>query len=179
MSAPEFSRLVRVDTLGPEPRTMEVEAEEAEREALAKRFGLEAIARLAAEVTLVRKGEEVSVKGVLSAAATQACVATGEPVAETVETPFELVFRPPPQRVNAEEEVELSEGELDVIFYDGASVDLGEAVAETLFLSLDPYPRSASADAALREAGVKSEEEAQAESSPFAALGALKDKRKS
>ena len=39
-------------------------------------------------------------------------------------------------------------------------------------LSLDPYPRSAGADAALKEAGVLTEEEA----SPFAALAALKSK---
>ena len=44
------------------------------------------------------------------------------------------------------------------------------AVADTLALSLDPYPRSASADAALREAGVMSE----AEASPFALLAKLR-----
>ena len=53
---------------------------------------------------------------------------------------------------------------------------LGEAVAQTLLLGLDPYPRSPAAEAALRDAGVKSEEEARAESSPFAALAALKGK---
>jgi uncharacterized metal-binding protein YceD (DUF177 family) len=56
------------------------------------------------------------------------------------------------------------------VFYDGASIDLGSAIADTLALSLDPYPRCAEADAALKEAGVTSEEQA----SPFAALAALK-----
>ena len=42
--------------------------------------------------------------------------------------------------------------------------------ADTLALSLDPYPRSPNAEAALKDAGVLSEEEA----SPFAALAALK-----
>ena len=41
---------------------------------------------------------------------------------------------------------------------------------DTLALSLDPYPRSAAAEAALREAGVLSEEEA----GPFAVLAKLK-----
>ena len=42
--------------------------------------------------------------------------------------------------------------------------------AVVLALSLDPYPRSAGADAALKEAGVMSE----AEASPFAVLAKLK-----
>ena len=49
-------------------------------------------------------------------------------------------------------------------------IDLGGAIADTLALSLDPYPRSASADAALKEAGVLTEEQA----SPFAVLAGLK-----
>ena len=72
-----------------------------------------------------------------------------------------------------EEEIELGEEELDTIFYEGGSVDLGEAVAQSLALALDPYPRSPAAEAALREAGVASEEEARAQASPFAALKGL------
>jgi len=73
---------------------------------------------------------------------------------------------------NTAEEVELSEADCDVIGYEGGAIDLGEAVAETLALALDPFPRSPDADAALREAGVLSEEDA----GPFAALKALKEK---
>jgi uncharacterized metal-binding protein YceD (DUF177 family) len=176
VTSPEFSRPVRLDTLGAEPRSFAVAAEPLERAAVAARFGLAALDRLEAELTLMRKGAEVLAKGVLKAAASQSCVATGEPVPETVEERFELVFRPVPQADTAEEEVELSEGELDVVFYDGASIDVGEAVAQTLALSLDPYPRAHGSESALREAGVRTEEEARAESGPFAALGALKDK---
>ena len=56
------------------------------------------------------------------------------------------------------------------MFHDGAAIDLGSAVSDTLALALDPYPRSAAAEAALREAGVLSEEEA----GPFAVLAKLK-----
>ena len=58
---------------------------------------------------------------------------------------------------------------MDVIFYDGAMPDVGEAVAETLpqRAALPPLP---AAEAALRDAGVKSEEAAKIESNPFAAL---------
>ena len=66
----------------------------------------------------------------------------------------------------------MGEGDLDTVFHDGSAIDLGGAVTDTLALALDPYPCSAGADAALKEAGVMTEEEA----SPFASLAALKEK---
>ena len=57
MTVPELSRLVRLDALGAEPKRLGIEADAAEREALAKRFALRAIARLKAEAELVRKDE--------------------------------------------------------------------------------------------------------------------------
>lgn len=174
---PEFSRTVRVDTLGAAPRTVSIEADEAEREALARRFGLVSITSLSAQAAVSRAGETVVASGSLAAEVVQACVATGEPVPARVEEDFRIEFRPHPE-TGPEEEIELGEEELDVVFYDKAAVDLGEAVAESLSLALDPYPRSPAAEAALKEAGVKSEDEARAESSPFAALAGLKDKLK-
>ena len=172
---PEFSRPVRVDTIGPAPRDMAVEAEEAECEALARRFGLVAIHRLAAEAKLSRAGETVVAEGRLAASVTQSCVATAAPVEAKVAEPFRILFRPQPEAA-AEEEIELDESELDVVFYDGAAIDLGEAVAETLSLALDPWPRAPNAEEVLKQAGVKDESEAAAEASPFAALAGLKDK---
>jgi uncharacterized metal-binding protein YceD (DUF177 family) len=171
---PEFSRPVRIDTLGQAPRHVEIEAVEAERAALAERFGLVSIDSLSASAELSRTGDSVTARGSLKGTAVQSCVASGEPVPETVAENFEINFRPPPETAIPEDEVELGEAELDVVFYDGGAVDLGEAVAESLSLALNPYPRSPSAEAALREAGVKSEEEARADSSPFAVLKGLK-----
>jgi uncharacterized metal-binding protein YceD (DUF177 family) len=169
---PEFSRPVRVDTLGPTARRLSIGANEDERSALARRFGLVAIDRLGAEAELVLSGETVTATGSLSAAVTQSCVASNQPVGSNVDEEFRIVFRPQPHSGRADEEIELSQGELDVVFYSGASIDLGEAVAETLSLSLPPYPRAPDAEAALKDAGVKTE----AEAGPFAALAALKDK---
>jgi uncharacterized metal-binding protein YceD (DUF177 family) len=172
MTAPEFSRPVRIDTIGEGPRTLAVEAEEVERVNLARRFGLVAIDRLAADLKLSRKGSDVAMAGTLSAKVVQACVATGEPLEAAIEIPFALSFRPQPEAAGPDEEVELGEAELDVVFYGKAMIDVGEAVAETLLLYLDPYPRAPGAAEALREAGVKSEEEA----GPFGALAGLRDK---
>ena len=89
-----------------------------------------------------------------------------------MDEPFRIEFRPQPGSAAPDEEIELSETEMDVVFYDSSAIDLGEAVAETLSLSLDPYPRAPGADETLKKAGVKDE----TESGPFAALAALKDK---
>jgi uncharacterized metal-binding protein YceD (DUF177 family) len=169
----EFSRLVAIETLGNEPRHVAIAADEAERAALSSRFGLAAIHRLTAEADLTRSGASVTAAGALSAAVTQNCVASGEPVEAIVDERFRIEFRPQPVAGAPEEEIELGEEDLDVVFYAGEAVDLGEAAAETLSLSLDPYPRSPEADAALRAAGVKNEEEA----GPFAALAALRDQQ--
>jgi uncharacterized metal-binding protein YceD (DUF177 family) len=171
MTKPEFSRPVRVDTIGEGPRRLEVEAEAVERVNLARRFGLLAIDRLAAELTLSRKESDILMDGTLSAKVMQACVATGEPLEARIDVPFALTFRPQIEAAGPEEEIELGADELDVIFYDQAAIDVGEAVAETLLLNLDPYPRAPGAEETLLRAGVKSEEEA----GPFGALSGLAD----
>jgi uncharacterized metal-binding protein YceD (DUF177 family) len=174
---PEFSRLMRIEALGPEPHAISIEANEQERLALAKRFGLVEIVHLAAEAALTHAGDEITASGKLFARVTQSCVATGEPIKADVEEKFLILFRSQPARVEPEDEIELDEAEMDVVFYKGASIDIGEAVAETLALSLDPYPRAPNAEALLRKAGVKSEEEIKAEEAesavtknPFAVL---------
>ena len=174
---PEFCRPVRIDTLGSEPRRIALAADEAERRALAGRFGLVAVARLEAEAAVSRSGEVVTAAGTLRAEVTQSCVATGEPLDASVEAQFRIEFRPTPA-ARTDDEIELDETELDVVFHDGVAIDLGEAVAETLPLALEPYPRSPGAEEALKTAGVKGEDEVARAPSPFAALAALKDKPK-
>lgn len=159
MTGLDFSRPVRLDTLGAAPRALTIEAGSEERAALASRFDLQEIAQLSAQAEISRHGETVRARGTLVAKATQVCIATGAPIEAEVEEPFRIEFRPFPKGGESDEEIELGEGELDVIFYDGASVDLGDAVAESLVLALDPYPRCADADATLAQAGVVKEGE--------------------
>ena len=177
MTAPEFSRPVRLDTLGAQPREMRLSACPEERAELARRFGLLALDRLEAEVSVTRRDEEIALHGTLRAAVSQACVASGAPVPANLSVPFDILFRPQPPPSGADEEVELGEGELDVVFYESREIDLGEAVAETLALNLDPWPRAPEADMALRAAGVQREGEEEKES-PFVALAGLKGKLK-
>ena len=147
-------------------------ADEAERAELAGRLNLVVLDRLDAHVVLCRQGQRVRACGRLKAVLAQPCVATGEPVRSHLDEPFEVIFMPEPKTGQPEAEIELSGDELDSMFHDGRTIDLGAAVADSLALALDPYPRSPAAENALKEAGVISEEDA----GPFAALAALKGK---
>lgn len=166
----EFSRPLRVDIVGAEPRDVAIEAAAGEREALARRFDLASLDRLSAEAAVQVQGGDIRARGRLSAGLVQLCVATNAEMPAEIDVPFDIIFRNQPPADVPDAGLELSEGECDVVFYDGAAIDLGEAVAETLALSIDPYPRCEGADEVLKASGVLGEGEA----GPFTALAALK-----
>jgi len=149
---------------------VELVADEAERKSIAGRLGLSDLDCLHAHATLTRKGALIEADGRIVASLTQSCVVTGVPIPSHVDEAFSLIFMPEPQCSRSDEEVALGPADCDVVFYDGGIIDLGSAIADTLALSLNPYPRSAGADAALKEAGILTE----AEAGPFAALAQLK-----
>jgi uncharacterized metal-binding protein YceD (DUF177 family) len=167
---PEFSRTYRLDSLGG-LKTLEIEASADERAALAQRFGLQDVAELKAQATVTPVAAGIEVAGHMKGRATQSCVVTGGPVPAFVSQNFAVRFVAPDATPEAEE-IELNAEDCDIMEHDGQAIDIGEAVAQTLGLALDPYPRSANAEARLREAGVLAEGEA----GPFGALAALRDK---
>jgi uncharacterized metal-binding protein YceD (DUF177 family) len=164
-----FAHHLRLDQIRDGDR-LDLIADEGERAAIASRLDLGALSCLEAHAILSRNGDIVRARGRLAAALEQSCVVTSEPVPAHVDEPLELIFMPEPPSGHPDEEIELGGSDLDVVFHDGAEIDLGGAIADTLALSLDPYPRSAGADAALKEAGVMTEEQA----SPFAVLAKLR-----
>ncbi len=172
-SGVEFSRPLRIDQIGSDARPQSIVADEAERLALSRRFRLRGIDRLEADYRLVPDGETGGTSrggwlatGTLRARAIQACVATGQDVPEEITAAFTIRFV---QEADvSEEEIELSDEDCDVMAVEDDRIDMGEAVAQTLALNLDPYPRSPDADAVLRELGVKQEGE-------VGALSGLKD----
>ncbi len=165
---PEFSRAERVDTIGEGERAVAIAADERERAALARRFGLIAVARLEARFGVRREGAAVLATGRVEAAVTQRCSVSGEPIEARVDEPVRLRFV---ADAVADEEVELSEDDLDTLPIEAGAIDLGEAAAETMALALDPFPRLPGAAEALRAAGVVGEEEVGA----FAGLAKLRD----
>ena len=165
----DFAHRLQLDQIRDGDR-IDLTASEEERQAVADRLGLRALSQFTAHATLTRDKDKVRASGRLQAALEQSCVVTGEPIAAHVDEPFDLLFAPEPKSGKADEEIELESNDCDIVFHDGSAIDLGSAIADTLALSLDPYPRSAGADASLKEAGIMTEQEA----SPFAVLAQLK-----
>lgn len=170
-ATPEFSRAIPLSEIGAATKPRHIAADQKERVALARRFGLLSLDLLEADVTLHPDGAGYLAEGILRGTAQQACVASGEPVPASVEENFRIRFVAEAS-YDADAEVELDADDCDTLFHDGRAIDLGEAVAESFALALDPFPRSPDADAALKAAGVKDESEA----GPFGALAALKSK---
>jgi uncharacterized metal-binding protein YceD (DUF177 family) len=166
----EFARPQRVDTIGDDARTIEIDADAQERAALAKRFDLIGIEKLTGRFTIRRDAAGIVAEGRVEAAVTQACSITGDPLPATVDEPVALRFVA--EEDSGQDEVELGDSDIDVIPYDGGTIDLGEVAAETMALAIDPFPRGPNAEVVLKEAGVLSEEQA----GPFGVLAGLKDK---
>ncbi|MDF0545717.1 DUF177 domain-containing protein [Sphingobium sp. H39-3-25] len=171
---PEFSRIVRLDHAHGNAAGATITAEEGERVGLVRRFRLSSLDGLEADYRLAEENGVLVARGQLRASLAQPCVATGEPVPEMIDTPFAIRFLRESDVEQDEEEMELDEEDCDTMFFTGEAIDIGEAVAQTLSLSLAPYPRAPDADEYLRKMGVLSEEQA----SPFAALLGLKGNAK-
>jgi uncharacterized metal-binding protein YceD (DUF177 family) len=158
---PEFSRIVALDVIG-NGHKAGIEATAEECAALARRFCWIAVHRLTAQVQLLARTDGVDALGKLNAVIERSCVATGDPIRETIDEAIGIHFIPAAQVANAQEStaddaVELAEDELDVMEFSGRSIDIGEAVAQSLALAVAPYPRSDRADERLRASGVVSE----------------------
>jgi uncharacterized metal-binding protein YceD (DUF177 family) len=170
MSVPEFSR--PVDIREADGKRLELTADEAERAALARRFDLVRIDRLDAEVTLSRDGDTIDATGTLCADIVQSCAVSAEDLPVAVRERLAFRFVPQTGSHRPDEEIELDADELDEIEYSGTSFDVGEAVAQSLALAIDPFAVGPEAERARQQAGLLGE----GDTGPFAALkGLLKD----
>lgn len=155
MSVSEMPRIVKLRQI--DGGAMRIEANAEERAALAERFGIVAVDRLVADVALDRDGEDVAVSGRIEADIVQTCGVSGEDFPVRIDEPIALRFIPQVARSVPDEEIELEEAELDEIEYTGDAFDLGEAVAQSLGLAIDPYATGPNADAARKDAGILEE----------------------
>jgi len=171
---PEFSRPVLVDTIPTRGMDMEVEANAAERAALAQRFAINKVMELKAKAHLraLAGGALFKVDGHLHAVVEQTCVVTLEPVEQVIDESFMITFGAGEDSDTLELDLSMDDDDPPEPLTDGA-IDLGEVVAEHLALALDPFPRKAGAELPeiKEEAPIKEEKV-----SPFAALSAFKQK---
>lgn len=144
-----FSRRVRVDVLPRDGLAQTIEADAAERAALAALNHLPAIGALTASFTLRKAGRgAVRVSGQVRAEVMQTCVVSLEPFYVVVDEPVDARFTPSPdadapRRKSAETEVDtvqFDDEDPPEPIVDGR-IDLGALAAEFMALALDPYPR--------------------------------------
>ncbi len=163
--SPEFARPVRPDTVPHGGQRLRLAAGGAELAALARRLGMPALRALEAELDLrPAPGGRARATGRLRAEVEQVCVVSLDPFAQAVEEPLDFVLLAPGEEPD-EERVEPDAP--DEVEHGPLGCDLGEAVAQTLSLALDPYPRKPGADlddGALRAGAAN----------PFAALAKLR-----
>ena len=173
----EFSRPFSVADLH-EAAERRIEASEAERHILARRFDVDSVDGLAADLRLIREmGAIIRLEGRITADVTQTCVVT----LESLKSHFEIVVHrryAPPEAIaeeeEREEEIPFEEEDPPDVFRDGV-IDLGDAVAELLSLEIDPFPRSEGAEFSGFASGP---EDGDRKESPFAILEGLVKKPK-
>ena len=164
----ELSRQLVVDRVPSEGLAFSIDASDAERAALARRFGLGQLMHLSAAGNVEwRAGRHIlALRCDVRAEIEQTCVVTLEPVASQLRFSFERLFTteatPDAEEIFVDPEAETPEP------LDGRVIDLGEIVAEELALEIDPYPRGAGADEVLEQYATEDED------APFVALGKLR-----
>lgn len=147
----ELSRPVKVKSIMEEPYV--IEADPSELAALAQRFGLSEVKHLRAELRVTPKSSDILAEGPIAAAWLQPCAVSGDDIAVSLSDILHLRFIKS-RLYSPDEEVELEADECDEIEYEGDSFDLGEAVAQSLGLAIDPYATGPNADKIRKEKGI-------------------------
>ena len=145
---PPFSYPVKVGHVSANPISVNVEANLAEREALAGLWQVLAVHSQTAELQIARwKKDGVRIRGRLQAEIEQSCVVTLEPVTSRLDEQFEQLFVPEGSKLarivlsdTAEMVLDPEGPDLPETFI-GDTIDAGEVVAEAAALAIDPYPR--------------------------------------
>lgn len=134
----ELHRPVAADRIGTMQVEIEVEADAAERTALARRMRVADILALRCRFRLRRlSADTILAEGRLQATVVQTCVISLEDFPAGIDEAFRVRFVPA-----GTESDDLDPETDDEIGYAGSTLDLGEAAAEQLGLALDPYPRA-------------------------------------
>jgi len=165
-----WDRPLRLHELAHGPVELELRPDAEERAAVARRLGIPGVPMLTARVVVRPWFDGAQIEGRFEAVVEQVCGVSLETFQQPVEGAVEATAVPPGSPHAPADGGEIS---LDLDAPDppdvlaGEAVDLAAYVAEHLALALDPFPR---------KAGAAFEYQApEPESSPFAALRALKD----
>jgi len=175
---PPFTYMVKVGHISHNPLEVHLEADERERAALAKLWGVVGVEELQADLKIRRwKKDGVKVFGDIKGRLTQTCVVSLEPIESEIFETIDQIFVPegsPLARIAANDQNEMiidPDGpDLPETFV-GDAIDIGVIVSEFAAMGIDPYPRKPGVAFA---AGIEQPDDKQQKPSPFAVLKNLK-----
>ncbi len=178
MSAREKAELHRpfdIVSLPDGGRGIEIVASDAERDAIARRLGLLALGAFAVRGRLdpLRRGRTAIFVARMTAAVTQECIVSGDPVEAAVDEQIHVRLMTEDE-AEARAELDLDVDEEDVETAEAGIADLGDISVQYLAIALDPYPRAPGAEAPVLPEDDDAEDNIP--SNPFAILKKLKDK---
>lgn len=188
----EWSRILEVEKIGSDARTVTFEASEQERADLARRMGLISVEKAQASVTVQRVGGGIiHALGMVRADLTQSCVVSLGPVPAHIEDEFEGWYGDKEQAAlsfaKAKNDREVKKGHTELEILEEAvdpepilngKIDIGELATQYLSLALDPYPRAEGVTSQyIVPEGAKDREGAELRKNPFEALKDWKEKR--
>jgi hypothetical protein len=145
----------------------EIEADEEARARLAVLAGAVSVPQLGISADVMRHGEGLRAAGRVTARVVQTCVVSLEPIENTIDEPFDVLFLP--QDVAGAAAAGPDPQEVDDTrepLVNGAA-DLGAVATEFFLLGIDPYPRKP-------DAVFSGPAEDRAADGPFASLSRLK-----
>ncbi len=187
----EWSEPLNSEDIETTPMTLTVSPDDAAKEAIAKRLGIEGLDRLDTELTIFRDPSNmvINIHGKISARVTQGCVVTLEPVSDDIVAEFDAWYADPSEAVSfakAKRERELQKQNVEQPMLDewedpepvvDGKIDLGELIVQHLSLNLNPYPRKKDAEYAYSDENEKkATKEGDAYQNPFAKLKDWKEK---
>jgi len=176
----DFSLNLAVDDVQAEERTYKLIASQAELSVLADRFNLVKLIEFSAYVSVSYepKTKAIWIRGDVSADLIQQCVVTLGEVPEKIAESFELMLVSPEEAERFDEdELYLDPETPDYDAFEGDFLPLGEIVAQTLSVLMDPYPKQTGAEIELQpRQGISVNEEVEEKPNPFAVLSKLRDK---
>jgi uncharacterized metal-binding protein YceD (DUF177 family) len=155
----------------------ELDADEAQRKAMAEIAGLREVVSAHASFDVTPKsGGRFHVAGHVRARIGQTCVVTLDPIETDINEAIDLMFAPPdqiPALSDLADEAAADDSDVDPPEpIESGVIDLGRLATDALFLGIDPYPRKP--DAVFDHEITPPDPE----DHPFAALKALKAKPK-
>lgn len=173
----EFSRLYSPEDLEEGTTQLQLVANDMERDALAKRFGLMALSHLSADITLIREpdpAQPIIMSAQIRGMVVQECVVSLVPISSVIEERIDCAFAPNDGPKSNKLVIDIApDGEDPPEPIIDGHFDVGGLIAEHFGLCIEAFPRD---EGAKFNAPAMSSDKDEAEENPFSVLKKLHER---